>query len=203
MKGEMKVEQRRLITTLISVDKEYRKVIDIIKTKVLHIYQCKPMIKYLVENSCGKPLVGCEIGVLNGHNAYSILFHLAIKCLYLVDPYIQYGIFPNPKKNSNNAHRLLKQFKTDSYHFICKKSEDAIDDVPNNLDFVYIDGDHSYEFIKKDIDLYYPKMKKGGVFGGHNFEVQFSDVSRAVLEFIDKTGLELYGDKTDWWTVVK
>ena len=47
-------------------------------------------------------------------------------------------------------------------------SEDAVDDIPEKLDFVYIDGNHAYEYVKKDIGLYYPKLKKGGVIGGHD-----------------------------------
>lgn len=31
-------------------------------------------------------------------------------------------------------------------------------------------GNHDYEFVKKDIELYYPKLKKGGVLGGDNFD---------------------------------
>lgn len=38
-----------------------------------------------------------------------------------------------------------------------------------SLDFVYIDANHAYEFVKEDIDKWWPKVKKGGWLCGHDF----------------------------------
>ena len=38
-----------------------------------------------------------------------------------------------------------------------------------SLDFVYIDANHSYEFVKEDIELWYPKVKPGGWLMGHDY----------------------------------
>lgn len=38
-----------------------------------------------------------------------------------------------------------------------------------SLDFVYIDANHAYEFVKEDIDKWWPKVKKGGWICGHDF----------------------------------
>ena len=38
-----------------------------------------------------------------------------------------------------------------------------------SLDFVYLDGNHAYDFIKQDIELWYPKVKKGGIVAGHDY----------------------------------
>jgi hypothetical protein len=38
-----------------------------------------------------------------------------------------------------------------------------------SLDFVYIDANHAYEFVKEDIAKWWPKVKKGGWFCGHDF----------------------------------
>ena len=35
----------------------------------------------------------------------------------------------------------------------------------NSLDFVYIDANHQYEFVIEDIVAYFPKIKKGDLFG--------------------------------------
>ena len=37
------------------------------------------------------------------------------------------------------------------------------------FDFVFIDGDHSYEGVKKDIVSYWPKLKVGGIMGGDDY----------------------------------
>jgi hypothetical protein len=39
----------------------------------------------------------------------------------------------------------------------------------NSLDFVFIDGDHSYEGCKADILAWLPKMKDGSIFAGHDY----------------------------------
>jgi predicted O-methyltransferase YrrM len=43
------------------------------------------------------------------------------------------------------------------------------------IDFMFIDGDHTYEGVKKDFEMYYPLLKKGGI-------VAFHDISRDVPE---------------------
>lgn len=41
----------------------------------------------------------------------------------------------------------------------------------NSLDFVFIDGDHSSEAIARDINMWWPKVKEGGVLAGHDYYV--------------------------------
>ena len=38
-----------------------------------------------------------------------------------------------------------------------------------SLDFVYIDANHAYDYVVQDIDLWYPKVKKGGYLCGHDY----------------------------------
>lgn len=49
-----------------------------------------------------------------------------------------------------------------------------------SLDFVLIDGSHQYEDVKADIAAWLPKMKKGGLLAGDDYN--WSGVSRAVRE---------------------
>ena len=37
------------------------------------------------------------------------------------------------------------------------------------FDFVYIDADHEREAVRLDIETWYPKVRKGGILGGHDF----------------------------------
>jgi len=39
----------------------------------------------------------------------------------------------------------------------------------NSLDFVYIDANHAYDYVKEDIELWFPKVKKGGYLLGHDY----------------------------------
>ena len=141
--------------------KDFRKELDVIEDIV------RPMTLFLKKN---KNLTGVEIGTYKGKNAKHMLETLDIKKLYLVDPYIPFTTevesYKLDKDTLKKAKARLKQFT--NKEFVIKTSREAINKIPNDLDFVYIDGDHNYEAVKQDIKLWYPKIKNGGVLGGHD-----------------------------------
>lgn len=47
-------------------------------------------------------------------------------------------------------------------------STEAVDKVPQDIDMLFVDGNHTYEGVKKDIDLYFPKIKTGGIIAMHD-----------------------------------
>ena len=51
------------------------------------------------------------------------------------------------------------------------------------LDFLFIDGDHTYEGVKKDFKLYSPLVKKGGIIAFHDIVVHPPETGCAVSEF--------------------
>lgn len=150
-------------------------------------------------------LMGVEIGVKYGNHAKGILNDLSIEKLFLIDPWeniVERGFFWTQEYTNcfNEAKNNLSQFEK-KIKFIKKKSEDALSDVPDNLDFVYIDGNHTYKFVKKDIELYYPKVKDSGVIGGH--DIWSFNVFIAILGFVLKKRLllHLYLKDPDWWII--
>lgn len=65
------------------------------------------------------------------------------------------------------------------------------------LDFVYIDGNHSYEWVKADIKNSLDKIRKGGIIGGHDYgEKYIHTVVKAVDELLGKPD-KIYDD-TSW-----
>ena len=56
-----------------------------------------------------------------------------------------------------------------------------------SLDFVFLDGDHSYASVKEDILAWLPKVKSGGFLGGHDYGPPglFPGVAQAVHELCD------------------
>lgn len=61
----------------------------------------------------------------------------------------------------------------------------------NSIDFVFIDANHEYTYVKKDIESWFPKVKVGGIIAGHDYRNGWGDVDRAVDEFFkDKTFLK-------------
>jgi len=64
----------------------------------------------------------------------------------------------------------------------------------NSLDFVFLDGSHDYNDVISDIINWLPKVKIGGVIGGHDYKVDDEticcmDVNKAVNYVLGKTNL--------------
>lgn len=78
-----------------------------------------------------------------------------------------------------------------------KTSIEAANDFEDgSLSFVFIDASHDYENVKKDIEVWYPKLKKGGTLAGHDWG--YSEVRKAVTEFAINTKLDLRGQYNIW-----
>jgi predicted O-methyltransferase YrrM len=54
-----------------------------------------------------------------------------------------------------------------------------------NIDVLFIDGDHSYEGCKADIDAWFPFVKEGGVIMFHDCDESSPGVVQAVAEFVN------------------
>lgn len=172
----------------------------------------RPMFEYIKNNMHSDSLTGVEIGTRYGYNALSMLSNLPIKKLYLVDPYEAYDGYDEwhnsefwRKQDMNEIHQGAKQ-KLQGFEdravFVRKKSVDAVDDVPDGLDFVYIDGNHAYDYVKEDMLCWYPKIRNGGVLGGH--DLQHQGVTHALVEFMcDKKDFFIgaYDCHPDWWMI--
>lgn len=151
----------------------------------------KPYINKLIEYYQYKEIIGVEIGVYKGFNAKDILDYLNIKMLYLIDPYLGYKEENKDRCQDyiNNAkNEMLVRMKPykNKIKLIYKKSNKAIDEIPNNLDFIYIDGSHLYKNVLQDLHLYYPKLKEGGVIIGDDYIDRHPGVIKAVDEFFNK-----------------
>jgi hypothetical protein len=85
----------------------------------------------------------------------------------------------------------------------------------NSVDFIYIDGNHSYESVKQDIELYLPKLKKGGIIAGHDYKFlnidnrgnwatidsQFPGTIKAIDEVLG--GVDFNFSDSSWAKVIK
>jgi len=171
----------------------------------------RPMIEYIKENLNGKPLIGVEIGVRHGSHSRTIMEYLNIKKLYSIDPYVSYvdadGVAWNRKfkfmnKTLRSAKHILSPYiEQGKCEFIIDYSSKACNVVPDSLDFVYIDGCHKYDFVFEDCTLWVKKVKKNGVFGGHDYTSKYDDVRFAVDDFCKQYNLVLHTRYPDWWIV--
>ncbi len=170
--------------------------VEIISTK-------REAVKFAKKYFHGKKIIAVEIGVFFGYNARDINKDLNILKFYLIDPYEKYENYKNDgaynllEKAKKNAHKINKK---KNIIWIEEFSEKAINKIDEKIDFLYIDGNHEYKYVKKDLELYWNKIKKGGIMAGHDIECL--GVSKALLEFANKQNLEIrFGDRRDWWII--
>ena len=153
-------------------------------------------------------LTGAEIGVRRGKHAAILIDTLDIEKLYLIDPYEAYEEYSVDWATDDTlteaetiARERLGGFKCTK--FIREYSNDAISDISEDLDFVYIDGNHEYEFVKDDISNYYPLLKEGGILAGHDYNESAPGLVRAVDEFSQKHGLQVRRAMFRDWFIIK
>jgi len=64
---------------------------------------------------------------------------------------------------------------------VAKTSAEAVQEFePESIDFVFIDGCHTYQHVKHDIVMWAPKVRAGGLVCGH--DINWPSVQRAVFE---------------------
>jgi len=125
-------------------------------------------IKVLTENLHGNYV---EIGTDRGAFANFLLASTNCKKLYCIDPYKQYKKYRDGINNVTgddlfNYVKNMLAFFGERIQMIRMFSDQAVSLVPNDLDFVYIDGNHSYTYVISDLRNWYPKVRSGGVIVG-------------------------------------
>jgi len=168
-----------------------------------------------------RDLVGVEIGVFMGINALAICKFLDIKSLYLIDPYDTETLkaaYPHCAEESLETifkimnHALFKHQDKCRLFKGYSTNLGIVTQIPNNLDFVYIDGGHDYISVIKDLTHYYSKVKKGGIIGGHDWVEDIPDdmeVRSAVMDFFESMGhmyqrtYEVHTGERDWYHIKK
>jgi len=169
----------------------------------------RPMIEYIKNNFKG-PLIGVEIGVAAGDNAMSMVKELHLKELHLVDIWEKYYVNGHFEERYFDLHdKVVKKFSHLDYVQIhLMASVDAAQLFKDNyFDFAYIDANHSYDFVKADIHAWLPKIKPGGILGGHDYSSGWKSVVKAVDEAkseltINQLKFEYIDKRPDWLFVL-
>lgn len=127
--------------------------------------------------------------------------------LYTIDPFVvgeqqNDGVLHKAGEDFYEAYlshiEPLKDYITTirgSSHDVYTQFEDE------SIDFLFIDGDHSTEAVYKDLTLWYPKVKTGGIISGHDYMWVDARVKQAVDRFFLFTGVTQ--EAGDSWYKVK
>jgi len=72
----------------------------------------------------------------------------------------------------------------------------------NTFSMIFIDAAHDYESVKADLNNFYPKLRSGGIFAGHDYGEKSCGVGQAVDEFVKDNNLKL-DVMTASWIIIK
>lgn len=153
--------------------------------------------------------IGLETGVEKGKNAQTMFEIIPNLKLYGVDSYKRHPqasyIYHAEKRNWDDQYlqaakgQCLKRMNGRNFTLLESFTEYAIRDVKDNsLDFVYLDADHSYDFVMQDMILWGRKIRKGGIMSGHDYYIDKSESSRrtkvtqAVNDYVKVHNIKLY-----------
>lgn len=141
-----------------------------------------------------KNMMICEIGAWTGCST-AILGAFAKKnkgLVYVVDWFK--GSCKTKLEDAAQKEDIFAMFKKNMENlglmdYIClfhMASEQAATIIKDQIfDLIFIDGNHIYPYIKKDIELWLPKVKKGGILCGHDCEAPPDKVPYDINEFLD------------------
>jgi len=152
----------------------------------------RPSFNLFCNLTYDKPTIAAEIGVRHGDNALDMVANHKNLELFLIDSFKESDCpdaeFTAREKLSNYSHRV---------NFFVEESESASKFFRDKLfDYVYIDADHTYESVIKDLTNWWPKVKDTGILAGHDYNMP--SVEAAVRDFLDETKvLFLVDDRSD------
>lgn len=158
-----------------------------------HFSRRKEFIQMLKERGAGK---GVEVGT--DHGKYAEQLCAGIPGLYLscIDPWVAYT--EGDKVHTQDevdeiygeAKRRLSPYECVLHRMISMDAVELFSD--NSLDFVFIDGNHSYSYVLEDITEWTKKVKPGGIVAGHDFcedKINGYGVVEAVTKYVNDNNI--------------
>lgn len=157
------------------------------------------ILDYMPENS-----IGLEIGVWKGTFSKFINLNKKLSHFYLCDPWSYQPEFPQnwyggaiskEQKDMDKIYDLVSnEFKDFDHVSIIRDYSSNLSNhlPPNSLDWVYIDGNHAYEYVLEDLEISFNLVKSQGFIFGDDYVEGHPGVIKAVSEFLEK-----YKDKAE------
>lgn len=159
-----------------------------------------------------------EIGTHQGVFAAEFMKRFRGESIKLVDPYSGYEgehtqFYPCFDEQTNNreadfaiASKAMLECAPGRHEFLKMTSVDASRQFENNsVGLVYIDGTHDYQSVIQDVTVWWPKVKRGGILSGHDYEhVSHPRVCEAVDRFFYfRADVQIIEEEMPSWWVIK
>lgn len=161
---------------------------------------------------------GAEIGCSHCGHAKQLFSNWQGALMWLVDPWSKqdvsiYREATNREADFNAWYSECAEWASTTNSRVAMLrllSVDAAMRFGNNvLDWVYLDGNHSYEAVSADLRAWWPKVKSGGLFGGHDYGNDTTtlgwdcEVQRALDDWLPAVGVGLHLTPCSSWWIMK
>lgn len=146
--------------------------------------------------------IGVELGVANGEYSEIILNNSGLERLYSIDSWCSRG---HQSEEYIVAVQRLSKYGLRNVVMRMEFKEAVKHFVDEFFDFIYIDGyAHEGEDGGKTFTDWWPKIKKGGIFGGHDYD-EYWNYNKSVIEkFCESVKKEIVVvDGTSGWGAAK
>jgi predicted O-methyltransferase YrrM len=118
---------------------------------------------------------GVEIGVADGRNSLTLCENIPGLELHCVDPWETYR--ENPRGggkeqqhgNFEKAQNKLKDYNVHFHRTMSIHAAEAMTAQEEGFDFVYIDGNHKFDYVMIDLIYWNRLVKKNGIIAGHDY----------------------------------
>ena len=149
---------------------------------------------------------GAELGVAAGDFSDDILRHCpAVTLLWSIDRWSDHHDLAEYWR----AAGRLAAYGERSRVRRCTFTEAAAQIPDGSLDWCYIDGyAHTGQDGGQTLEEWWPKLRRGGIFGGHDYHPDWPATAAAVDAFVDRHGLKMgfsneyakeRGEWPSWW----
>jgi len=131
---------------------------------------------------------GAEIGVEAGLYSEALCKLNPALELFCIDAWLklEYRYWVTSRRVEGYRLQAIERLSPYNCHFIRKWSMDAVKDFKDGeLDFVYIDADHTYEATMNDIIEWGKKVRSGGVISGHDYIHRGGQSEHKVIEAVN------------------
>lgn len=153
--------------------------------------------EYIKSNTTVERMV--EIGCYQGESTTLFAHIIKPNVLYAIDPF-KNGYDDTDTSSTGDFTDIIYNFNERIKMFPCithiaEFSYDVVNKFEDSsLDFVYIDGNHSYEGVVRDIKSYLPKIKKTGFLAGHDLGRE--SVTNAIQDTFGE--VDIYFEDSSW-----
>ena len=160
-----------------------------------------------------KDSVVVEIGSLHGKSSSIIAKACPLARVFCIDPWWGFdssikGITKEeaerhgwPVPGTRNTHEFFEANTKDCPNIIAMKtaSPKGLHELNLDCDFIFLDAAHTNPSDRENIDFWLPKVKKGGIFAGHDYGNDWPDVMENVKYLREKLGAEVLTTGSSIW----